>query len=518
MSESIRSYSSAFGSVRSGRRKYRRSHGTRNFFIFLILVLVVLFFWVTADSYDQSSFIPAGQAYNLIITDPLEKRINIADSKVWNLFPQDSKLAAVSGLLKNDFGFSESARKHLVAAPCHVSGNDMEDFSDILISTKMTRLGTLLEKLHLFTPGISTDTAGGLKLRKLDEYNLFYSVRGRVLIASTSREAIVRALSQDQSNAVTPDEFVRALAEAGPEDVRGNVRFSKDIPAGNLYKNLNFALRFDSHSVNLMCRGIPADAMRDKLQKLLDGSAPKKLAAPPEAMLTVSADFGKPAMLTWTALEDLFGSEFFSQEQWARWENPDANEANNGAKLPQMLTQLAAFSEGGFRLAWTGVDMNAMVPLPEVVGVFDTKQADIKDLLLEFEQNCRATNAGRLPTFWGTAVEPTIETCAENMLLSTTKHAADSVLAYCDENGALPSDGNLYIKMQPMPCVQTIVTLGSALAEIDALRGYTKDSFAAMAGEWLAKAARIEDIEVLFASEGEVISADITLRCSATSF
>ena len=519
MSEALRTYS---GRISKPKTK-RRTHGPRLFRLrYLILVALIVVgavaAWVTRDKQPIAGLMPAGRKYSLICTDLLNTRKRIAQSAVWQTLPEDSRLATLPRVLGQELRLPETLPgsvpdwviNNLFYENLYITGNDLDTFSDALVLTKMSRIGRLVEYLHVFLGGIERDWAGGLHLRRLPGQGIYYAVRGRVLVLSKSRTAIVRSLTLPPDQAVTPDSLAATASEVGREDARGALALSPDDPLGAVFEHVRFALRIDAEEGQLKCRGRFRPEWRRQWGVLLDGVTPASLTAAPEGILSVSADFGKPVDEIWAglgaiiagALDPATADASSAEEQWRRW-----SQVEPGAEVGfrPFMTNLTGPLGPGFRLAWRGVDLNELVPVPRVVGSFDAPIGALDRFIEQLPSAPpdapswasyprRDEESGRiwLPLFGGPSLQPTALARDTQILVSTSADLAEPFLEEGTAGESLPDKGNLFVTAQPFLCVESIVEAGTLLAQQGALRGHSEESYRVTTARWLASAAAIE--------------------------
>ena len=195
-------------STRRGRR--RGGFPFKRLAFLLLLLLAGAAYWISRDTHPLHSLIPSQQKYSVVLRDILKNRAELAESAVWDTLPPESGSGKITQALRGELGLPEWMARNIIVDDCYISGNDLRDFSDVLCVTKMTRIGTLVEQLHWVTSRIRRDTAGGLGLRHVPNAGMFYAVRGRILLISPSRDALVNA------HFAIPGVHMLRLREGGP--------------------------------------------------------------------------------------------------------------------------------------------------------------------------------------------------------------------------------------------------------------------------------------------------------------
>jgi len=526
---------------RATRRRRRRSSGCGGWFLFplFVLGLVAYGFWITRDTHPMARLIPREQVVQVFASDVLVKRGKIAASTVWRTFPESWGLLKVSERLNQDFGMPEWVLNNLIGPVCHVSGNDLQHFGDMLFVTQMRRIGCLVEKLHRLAPGIERDPAGGLHLRWVEELGLYYAVRGRILVMSPSREALVRAVTLREEDALDPDALARAVDAFGAEDLHGMVTFGEKAShetggagsaaplarLGEVFTSLSFAARVDLAEACVKCRGALRPEWHTRLSGLLSGVSPQVLTLPPEGMLMVSADFGKSVREVWDGMAGLSKDPAYWAGLWDDW--------GSSAVEEDVLTMLARFFMGllgplgpGIRLSLCGIDLNEMGPVPEVAVALDASPQAIAGVLEavppvpedmppweSFPRYDPEDRRVHLPMLGGPSIEPTAVVYGDGLLVTTSRTLADALLARPAQTERLTAPGNLYLCVRPHPCVQAVYDAGMLLAENGLLKDHTPETFEDAMAPWLERSALVDTISVLLAHEAGEVAGVFNVVC-----
>ena len=533
MSDAPRTYS---GSLRSGGRRRKVGRSVRAYggcLTFLVLTFLfvgsIYFFWSTRDNHDANEFVAADQKYAFIVADVLSNRSVIAQSQVWNALPPEWGVEGIQNVLLQESGLPDWVLNNLITGDIYISGDDIDSFSDSVLVARMSRVGDLLEQMHRFSGSIEKDHAGGLDLRHLPEPDVYYAVRGRYLVASFARNALINALTISPENRMAPDVFAKTMQQSGAEHVRGLMAFHADDAWGEVFESISFALRIDANEAHLKCHATLRDMWRERFQKLVGGVQPQPLVMPPPgAMAALSANFGQSLESVWTGLGEAFGWTYFTPEQWATWKRiPDDGQAG----LPQLATRVLGPLGPDIRVSLQGIDVNEMVPVPEIVVVAEAEPQAVDLTFAELAAAPPAIAPWRLdetqrrlhlPMFGGPSIEPTAAPFEDGILFSTSRTVADALLG---EDGSAASAstrplgqvGNLFVEVHPLPVVENVIAAGRLFAEIDGLKGYTPETFEEAATNWLDRAQRVESLTALAALQGDTgeINAELSLTCRA---
>lgn len=524
MSEVVRNYTGQAGSRKV--RRAGRARGRVRAFVFAAAALTGLVLWLTRDSYSVVECMPGGARYTLVITDPMNSRARITDSLIWSAWPAGDLQAQIRQMLTPKTGFPQWVLNNLVTEHLYVLGNDLDAFSDVLVVTKMSRIGCLLERLHRVVPGISNEYAGGLRLRALDDPRVYYAVRGRVLVLSPSRDKLIHALTLAEGASFDEAVF-EDLTLAGSEDIRGTIQLVPEDPAGASIESLAFALRVGELEGHARVLAIVRDSAQDRLGPLLNGVSPRTLQAPVPGPVEISVDFAKPVRDVWASLGHAFEVPWLSAERWQSWEAPEEPAPRSFA---QIITELLGPLGPGIRLTCRGFDLNEMLPVPELVCTVDADARAIADSMAvvpppppdiqpwdTYPRYDPESRTLRLPMIGGPSIEPTAGVYGGNLLISSSRTAAEQVLAEPPNPEALPGAGNLYVRVKPGDLVEDIVGALRLFAEEGLLRGYSAETFEQDAARWMQSCARIHELTALCSVQGDTLDLELKVVCRPTS-
>lgn len=529
MSDVQRTYGGRIqGRFSTGRRRpRRRGFPFKRVLLLLVLLLAILAYWITRDTHPLHRVIPSQQKYNIVLRDIISNRAELADSTVWQTLPPTIGSGRITETLRGELKLPEWMVRNIIVEDCYLSGNDLQTFSDVLCVTKMTRIGKLLEQLHWVTSKIQRDTAGGLGLRKFADESIFYAVRGRLLVLSPSRDALVNALTLQPGSSLSETAFQQAFAETGGEDIGGTATFAEDDPLGPVFQEFRFRLWLDKTQADLTWTARLRDEQHARLAPLLEGVSPTKLVTPPQGIIAVSGNFNKPLRDLWLALGTSFGAEgedsLFSEAKLAEWE---AWPEDAPPSVPQLLAATLGPLGPGWRLALQEIDLNEWFPVPVLTGTFDLDKGDpgeflsalstVPETALPWEPYPRYDSEEktlRVPMVGGPSLEPVAAPYGDTLFVCTSSEVADAALARETALRPLERPGNLYVRIQPSACVRTIhdtllFLISGHVVEERALHDYQQ-----VLGEWLYSAERISEIAGLVACENGEIRADLVVIC-----
>lgn len=520
MSETVRT----IGGISKGAR--RGGRGRLRVYVLLALVIGIVYaVWATRDTHPLPRLIPGDQKYWVVVNDIAEKRQKLVQSDVLDSLSHWTDTTALKAALQQEIPLPSWVINNLMGETCYFSGNDLKEFKDVLVVSRMSRVGALLERLHAFSGSVEDDPAGGLNLRKITGQSLYYAARGRALVLSPDRNVLIRSLTLRPDECANGKALARALEQSGSEDLQGSITFAPDDPLGAQVQAMGFALRVDDAQAKLKCRATLRPDVESRFGDLLQNVTPQTLDAPVDGLMMVSANFGKPVRDVWVGLGQAFNLPALSAERWEAWKTAPEDAPPGFANV---LTSVLEDAGPGICLTWYDTDLNELFPVPELVGVFDKGKAPIDAVFAALPATSEALagapqyDAKRkrlvLPIIGGPSLNPTFVSYGSTLFVSTSSAAADEVLTQKPGGAALPEPGNFYFRMRPLPCVEAVAGAGELLVEMDALKGFTRETFSQEVQKWTEKAKGIEDISALLSVDnGEVLGElTVTTRMSQT--
>ena len=523
MSEAVRIYTASGRSILQPRKSAAaRSPYPRLIFVLLCACVLVYAFWITRNTHAIEEFIPVNQRFEIFITDLLEKRAELAQSHVWTALPENERILRIPELFQLDVAKPDWVLKNIVGENVYFSGNDLNTFDDGLFVTEMTPVGVLVERAYRLLPGTEHEEAGGLRLRRLSDLDVYYAVRGRIFIASPSRRALVYALTLGPDEHLDHDAIEEAFARSGTEDLRGTMTLNIDDPGGSVFRKVSFAVQLGPREGHVKFVSSFQPEWEKSLSPLLEKARPKPLATPIGGPLEISADFGIPVRELWAALGGLTDFSWLGEDQWRLWENA------RGQAPEAALTRLLGAQGPGISLTWYGYDLDAIFPVPELAGLIEADKTTVDAYLESLPPSPslveeprafydRTTGRFHAPFLGDPGLEATAGWHGDRLLVSSSRVVAEHLLDQSREKGTLPEPGNLYISIDPVACVRRINEAGRLLAENGLLKNFTVASFEELAAERLAKAARIERIWALAQVTGNTVTWEVHLICAAES-
>jgi len=523
MSDTVRVY----GGTKRGARKPRGRRYGGKVLLAAVLIAAGWIYWTTRDTHPVQSLIPANRAYHVVAKDIFAKRARLAESQIWKALPPQLGVADVPAKLSQDVGVPQWILNNLVPDACYVMGNDVKGFGDMLVVTRMTRVGTLLEKLRGFFPVIEEDCAGGLKLHKMG--GVYYGVRGRVLLLSGSRPGLIEALTLLPDDAVSAAALEEMTQSLGDADIYGRFQLAEDDPLGDVIERGTFSLRIDKTTATVACESTLRPAWREKMAGLLEGVTPRTLESPPDGLLRVSLDLGKPVEALWKCAGTPFGKQDEMNELWAKWSS--APEEGKPGLSHTALGLLGGLGPG-MRVSLVGVDLNEIVPAPEVVATLEADPVKVLEAFkglpappegsqpwetyLRYDETAQVV---RLPLIGGPSLEPTAGIKGNALVMSSSGTVAESMLA--DPATAnppdLPKPGNVYAALKPHDCGKAAFDVAMMLAEAGLLRGHSPQTLEDKYGPWLESAAGVKEVSALAGYDSGNVTVELGLVCSDTA-
>lgn len=506
----------------TSRRQRRRL--VRNVILVLIAVLGTAFYWNTRDNRPMARLVPKDPAYQLCATDLLLNRKEIAASRVWELAPADSPAPKVRAALAGDFGLPEWILNNLAYGIGLVSGGDLRDYDDAIFVTRISRIGCGLEWLRGFANGIDDDDAGGLALRHVKDADTYYAIRGRVLVASRSRDALVHALTLREDEALSDADLVAAQAAADGRNLLAIIRPAEGDPLGAQFERVELTFALTRDAVQLDSRAVPRAQFAPELAAIF-GPAKGSLPQPAEGLVEIAVDLGRPFTEVWPALSLAFPGNPALQAVRGALEQV----ATGAGERAPMLEKVVASLGSGVSFSWTGVDLHEMLPAPQVLLQIDAPQAAGYEvlakaglpremILAEDKVGPYYDEAAKLaiyPAFGGPSMHPSVGFRNKKILISSSATLARDFYA-----GKVPladdgAQGHAIVRVRVAPAVGTALDVGQELADSGLIKGYDADSFRAFASGWRGRAALIGDLTGLLAYSGDTLQFRVTLSMAA---
>lgn len=521
MSQAPRTLAEANVYVRrySGRRSPART--IRNFVLLVILVASVWFFWVTRDNWPMARLVPKDPAFQLCATDLLLNRKEIAASRVWELAPPDSAAPEIRTALAGNFGLPEWVINNLIQGLGLVSGESLGQPDNAIFVTRISRVGCALEKLRGFSGQVEDDPAGGLGLRYVKAAEAYYALRGRVIVASRSREALIRALTLRDDQCLSPEDFAAVQEAAAGRNLLATVRPRADKPLGGALEQVDLTIALKQDAVQLDCKATPHPEFAPALDAIFGAGKLPVLPAPVSGLVEVAGDFGRPFTEVWSAL--LLGFPENGALQSAR-KSVDGMAESMGDKKDLVTKSLNALGTG-FSLSWTGMDTLEVVPAPQLVARIDAPQAAGYQVLVraalprtittnEDEVKPWFDDTAKLaifPMIGGPSMHPAVAFKDQKIVIASSSTLAREFLAGQVPLATDEAQGNLLVRVRVAPAVAAVFAAGQEFADSGFIKGHTAESFHEFAAQWTARAAQVDQLTGLFAYGNGLAQLRLTL-------
>lgn len=527
MNDVVRNYTWG-GSLRRRRRSLRRrGRGIAKFVLPILALFVLWALWLTRDVYDMAGFIPEDRQIEIYVNNIVERRADIAGSRVWELVPTQTAARRMVDTVTRQAPVPEWILNNLNTGVFHVSGPGLSAPDNLVALTRMTRIGCLAERLVRYTAPIRKDHAGGLKMRHIPEAGLYYAVRGRILLLSFSRDSLVRALTLSPELTLGEAQFQEGVRMAAGADVYCRVDADAWTLPERPFDQLAFALRIEPDAARLVVHGTVSDEFRRRHANILDALGPRKLPAPLDGIAVISADFGMPLPELAREVAAAAGLD----ATWAQWSSLLETDADPAAPINDMQTLvLQAMQHTGstMRLAWFGMDAFEMVPAPQIAATFNARA---ETMLALFERiapappgNVAYDLAPRLeeelflayaPFIGGPSLEPTIAAYGQGMIIASSIALAREL----QESSMLGMDyqmeGNLYAAITPLPAFDAGMNALQELAASGLLRAHTEQTIREARASWRDTAAAVSEIALLAAYDQGDLRAELKLCLAA---
>lgn len=524
MSDVVRNYTGSGGRMQ-GSPSARVRGGCLPRMILFCLVALLVALWMTRNSYGAGEFIPAGMRYNVVLTDPVNGVQRIAQSNVWNAWPDVKSREAVLNKLREDPGVPRWILNNLLTQRLYLAGDDVREYSDVLAITQMSRIGTLLERFLPYGADVEKDLAGGLNLRHVSSSDIYYAVRGRVLILSKKRDVLIRALTLRGGDSLT-EEAIENLQREGAEDMRGTVQLAADDPLGDAFSSIAFAIRIDNDRAYAKCHAIIHDVARDRFGPLLNGAKPYALEQPIPGVIELSANFGKPLREVWASLGEALQISWLNAAQWQAWETLPADSTPT---MAHTITNMIGPLGPSMRLSCTGFDVNEMFPVPVLAGTLRIPANAVPNLAAlppppegtnpwdSFARYNADKQLASIPLISGPSLEPAAKIAGRDLVIGTSRVAVEKIASEKPTTTELPEQANLYVRVIPTQVVREGVGALRLFAEMDMLRGYDLQSFDEAAKGWEASAARVQEVVLIASGTDEALDVELRVLCNAPS-
>lgn len=524
MSETARSYTIA--SKKAGRRRRRRFASASRAVAFLFVGVAAVLLWMTRDSHELWRFLPSGQKVYVLASNPLATREELQFSRVWGAFP-----TPVVNEWRDRLSWEPSVPswllRHVLREQLVVTSASLDRGGDALITARMSRLGALITRMLPLLPQVERDHAGGLGLLRLDNPELYLAVRGRVLLASFSRDTLIRALTLTTGDTMDR-RLYEDLAQGAGGSVRGALTLDPDDLLGSGFKSVQFALEVNAERASLASRFQIRDSARARFGPLLNGVTPQTLQPPPDGAVEISLDVGKPVREIWPSLGQALQIDWLSAAQWQEWERLDPPRRGARPDTAHLLTDLLGPLGPGVRLSCTKIDPNELIPFPRLAGTIDADAPALRTKLAgwpepppeagprdSFPRVDAEAGLMFLPVPGSPSIEPVGKIENSMFWIATDRATLEDAIKAGKSNRDLPQ-ANLYVRVVPKLIINDLIESARLLAESGLLNGHTPASFEETAATWSRAAQTLREAELAVSVKQDVIELTLTLDCAST--
>tara|TARA_R110001592_G_scaffold110139_1_gene306223 strand:- start:99 stop:1607 length:1509 start_codon:yes stop_codon:yes gene_type:complete len=481
--------------------------------------------WTTRDNCPVERVIPGNQTYYFQARDLLYSRQELAHSALWETGLVPDAYAQIPTWMGNSFGYPDWVLNNLVSDVCYVSGTDFVAFSDLLVVTRMSRIGALLERYHRFMDGIEDEHAGGLALRRLENVDGYYAVRGRTLIFSPSRDAIVRALTLRETDAI---ETLETAGLDGVDDLEGRVAFSQDEPLGAYFEQADCRLDLAATAIAFSSHAILKPEWRAQFDALNLPKPRGEMSAPEHGGLVIAGDFGVPLARVWDTLDQLTGNAL--QEAVVQFGPLDQLTAAEQEIALSALQEMAGVLGDRFSIRLAGFDLDGMVPMP-VLDVSLKPNLEGFNMLLPPPAPTDGTAAPegvgpfvmgedgvtRLPLGWGDIVEPSGFWAGNDFHTVLHPYHVAMLTTQTMEQATVSEAKHMFMRVRPPELVETLYEGAMIYASLGMIRGQDEASVEQYFAEIQQSAKRIPELSAMLGYEDGVLSLEIRLALESAT-
>ncbi|PCJ53768.1 MAG: hypothetical protein COA73_14925 [Candidatus Hydrogenedentota bacterium] len=457
----------------------------------------------TRDTHPLQEFIAADNAYHVNVYDFINRRTAWSQSPIWDSLSESWVERDIPEQLLDNHSFPDWMVRNFVGRQIHITGNDWTEFSDAVFITRITSVGCLLERGLRWTPRFASDNAGGLRLQYIKDDAVYYAVRGRTLILSANRDAVIAALTLD------PGEII----ETPPPAYSSNkplltARLTPNITEGPLssFSSLEGSFHHDAQTWNTSVIGTLTEDIEAIWEPLIQPETGKGLYIPVDGAAVLSLNTGSSLEDIWPALGTIIQNDIFTAQHWQAWKQADKT-----TSYTPILTEITRSMGQRLAVSWNGFDHNAQSPTPNATVILshDKKTVDTQLGKLsteppgeEFQQAYiqNDTESGRVYFFGkgGPSQTPTLQPHNTFSILTTGIPVMKELNASDTDLGStLQGDDTIYVSFKPEAVTAHIVELGTALADYGMIDDMNADEFSREAARWREKASLLDAISLI---------------------
>ena len=524
MSDVVRSYSrpSKSLSAKPSRGLLRGGLRLTRFFLLVVLIAAVYVFWISRDTHDVQEFVPADTAYLITSKDLAQNRARILNSHIWNAFPESLRANPIVHLLDTELDIADWKLRNLLGQRVLIYGQDASTFSDAVYVIQTTMVGALLERNARRGDSIVLDAAGGLDIRFMPDHALYYAKRGRLLIASASRDSLIRTLTLEASERIQEEGSIESLWPTGDEDVRGMVQRSAD---SETISAVGFAARLESQQGFLKMSVSYSDAFKERYSLNSLGAETPALVRPVDGPVALSSNLSIPVDELMGLLMDNESLNTLMGGDWGVGEASGDAESAEGI-VHSILSQI----QPGLAITWHGFDTSDIVPTSvysmiggyEGDGVAKAIAQSMKQqhavaytpISLAFNEERQWLEVNSMGI--GAMTSVLYPAGVDSLFYSTSLHQAERNWA----DGASVEyieQGHFFIRLHPKAILSAYREFGTSMLSYDLLDGHTVESFESQMNEWESQFSTLEEatLSAMYDRADDVFNINVTLKSAA---
>ncbi|HOQ89481.1 MAG TPA: hypothetical protein PLX03_05025, partial [Candidatus Hydrogenedentes bacterium] len=340
------------------------------------------------------------------------------------------------------------------------------------------------------------------------------------LLASPSRQMLIRALTLTREQAVGDGTLESWRAQAEGADLYGGIEGSALKRMGMPLDSISGAVRFEPGHVSARLAVVPDAEWRERLKPFFSRGQNASLKEPPEGCAAISLNLGEPPLKFLQTIRELVPQAAMIPE-WLTADTPEMPEDPSEAFFRRFARMLLSETGTSFWLAWLGMDVNEMIPLPIVAGLADqgaealARMAEevpgIKSEVSEdppmIEWTPRAADDGAV--YIRLLAGPTLSLCAvpagDKSIAFGGSLTAARVLAGKEKSSPASSAGNgiLMVRVNPGSCLEAVSAAARELAAFGWLKDMPPERLDQTLSVWHAQVGSLREIRFAVATDRE---------------
>ncbi|NLN93633.1 MAG: hypothetical protein GX130_10055 [Candidatus Hydrogenedens sp.] len=498
----------------ASKLKMRQSPSIRGPFVFFFLLLIVAaatwLFWPSPTGGEMESFIPADHGIEIYIHDPATRRSELMKNPLLDTIPSGTAAGQYKQILTRDLPLPGWLLNNLSSGLFHISLADNSSPNEILIITRMTRIGLFTEKFFSRSGRVTKERAGGLDLKKVRDAELYYSVRNKYLLLSPSRDILIRSLTLPAEEAIERKKFLDGSLFSREADVY--CRFAGQVfsPQPDLFSDLSVALRLNQAVPRISVLGSFSDMAAVKYASLLQETVSEDaLDTPLEGIASLSVNLGMPLPEWYGKLVEI-ESGTGGLYDWLVLPEALPEDAGATDMLQYLLATLFHSAGERFRLAWFGFDETEVLPAPLLAGTLEARtdalhaaydlvpEPSLSNEMIDLYPHIDSEELlATLPFIGGENMTPSMNLYSQGVLLSSSEGLVRDLVQWEPVASKMGKKANLYFHLRPAQAWDAVVPSLCELAAAGLLRNHSEASFAELAQEWREQISPLQEIAFL---------------------